>query len=82
MAQITEEQLEQILSTQEILNKIVAELGSIEVQKHSLLHEFAGTSDKMKSIKASLEEEYGPVNIDLSTGEYSEIEESKSLKTV
>ena len=82
MAQITEEQLEQILSTQEILNKIVAELGSIEVQKHSLLHEFAGTSDEMKSIKASLEEEYGPVNIDLSTGEYSEIEESKSLKTV
>lgn len=82
MAKITEEQLKEILSTQEALNKIIAELGSIEVQKHALLHEFAGESDEMKNIKALLEKEYGQINIDLSTGEYTEIEESKTLKTV
>lgn len=82
MTKITEEQLKEILSTQETLNKIIAELGSIEVQKHALLHEFAGTSDEMKNIKALLEKEYGPVNIDLNTGEYTEIEESETLKTV
>ena len=82
MAKITEEQLKQILNTQESLNKIIAELGSIEVQKHALLHEFAGVSEEMKDIKASLEEEYGQVNINLATGEYTEIEESKTLKTV
>ena len=82
MTKITKEQLEEILSTQETLNKIIAELGSIEVKKHVLLHEFAGTSDEMKNIKALLEKEYGPVNIDLNTGEYTEIEESKTLKTV
>ena len=82
MAKITEEQLKEILSTQEVLNKIIGELGSIEVQKHQLLHEFASTSDEMKDIKALLEKEYGQVNINLSTGEYTEIEESKTLKTV
>ena len=82
MTKITKEQLEEILSTQETLNKIIADLGSIEVQKHALLHEFAGVSDEMKNIKALLEKEYGPVNIDLNTGEYTEIEESETLKTV
>jgi hypothetical protein len=84
MAKITEKQLEQILNTQESLNKIITELGSIEVQKHALLHEFAGFSEEMKNIKASLEKEYGKVNIDLTTGECTEIEveESKTLKTV
>jgi 5'-3' exonuclease len=82
MTKITEEQLKEILSTQESLNKIVANLGAMEVEKHAQLHEFASINQEMIKIKADLEKEYGKVNIDLTTGECTEIEESKTLKTV
>ena len=55
MTKITEEQLKEILSTQESLNKIVANLGAMEVEKHAQLHEFASINQEMIKIKADLE---------------------------
>jgi hypothetical protein len=80
MAKITEEQLKRINEDQDNLIKLVNQIGLIETQKHGLLHEVAGVNRKVEEFKSELEEEYGPVNIDLKTGEYKTIEEDAKLE--
>ena len=71
---IKKEQLKKIIDQQEKLNSIITQIGYIESQKHSLLHELAGVNQDIEEFKKVLEEEYGPVNIDLKDGTYTEIE--------
>jgi hypothetical protein len=83
MSKITEEQLKRINEDQDNLIKLVNQIGLIETQKHSLLHEVAGVNRKVEEFKSELEKEYGPINIDLETGKYEVIskeEESKLTK--
>ncbi len=74
MAKIKEEQLKEIVDLQKELNTVVNQIGSLEANKHSLLHKLAGINEDTEKVKAKLEEEYGQVNIDLSTGEYEVIQ--------
>ena len=78
MAKITEKQLERINEDQDNLMKLVNQIGLIETQKHGLLHEVAGANKKVEEFKAELEKEYGPVNIDLKTGEYEIIQQDEA----
>ena len=83
MSKITEEKLKRINEDQDNLIKLVNQIGLIETQKHSLLHEVAGVNRKVEEFKSELEKEYGPINIDLETGKYEVIskeEESKLTK--
>tara|TARA_A100001391_G_scaffold90115_1_gene59526 strand:+ start:424 stop:660 length:237 start_codon:yes stop_codon:yes gene_type:complete len=77
MAKIKEEQLKQIVDLQKELNQIVNQIGSLEANKHSLLHKLAGVNEDTEKLKVELEKEYGQVNIDLSTGEYTIIEKEE-----
>jgi len=77
MAKIKEEQLKQIVELQKELNQIVNQIGSLEANKHSLLHKLAGVNEDIEKLKAELEKEYGQINIDLSTGEYTIIEKEE-----
>jgi len=77
MAKIKEEQLKQIVDLQKELNQIVNQIGSLEANKHSLLHKLAGVNEDIEKLKVELEKEYGQVNIDLSTGEYTIIEKEE-----
>ena len=72
---ITEKQLKQINESQEKLMGLVSQVGVLESQKHGLLHQIADANKEVEEFKAELEKEYGPVNIDLKTGEYSDIED-------
>tara|TARA_B110000495_G_C22410059_1_gene260834 strand:+ start:218 stop:469 length:252 start_codon:yes stop_codon:yes gene_type:complete len=72
---ITEKQLKQINESQEKLMSLVSQVGVLESQKHGLLHQIADANKEVEEFKAELEKEYGPVNIDLKTGEYSDIED-------
>ena len=74
---IKKEQLEKITEQQEKLNSIITKIGYIEAQKHGLLHELAGVNQDIEEFKKALEEEYGPVNIDLKDGTYTEIKEEQ-----
>ncbi len=47
----------------------------LEAKKHELLHTFAQVNAQIEDIKKDLESTYGNVNIDLQTGEYTEIKE-------
>tara|TARA_B100001094_G_scaffold58745_1_gene54205 strand:- start:1448 stop:1699 length:252 start_codon:yes stop_codon:yes gene_type:complete len=77
MKKIKEEQLDKIKKQQETLAGIISEVGYIETKKHSLLHDLASVNMEVESYKKELEKEYGSVNIDLETGEYTEIEKEE-----
>ena len=49
----------------------------LEAKKHELLHTFAQVNAQIEDIKKDLEATYGNVNIDLQTGEYTEIKEDE-----
>jgi predicted nucleic acid-binding Zn-ribbon protein len=74
MAKITKEQLDLVVSQQSELSKVLSDIGALEANKHSLLHKIADINKAIKETKAELEKEYGSVNIDLETGEYTVIE--------
>jgi len=80
MAKITEEQLKKVNEGQEKLMGLVNQIGVLESQKHGLLHQVADVNKEVEEFKAELEKEYGPVNIDLKTGEYEIIESEAKLE--
>jgi hypothetical protein len=71
--QITQEQLETIVKYQKDLGALLSNIGLLETQKHSLLHQVADVSRSSEEFKAELEKQYGAINIDLSDGSYTEI---------
>lgn len=72
--QITSQQLETIKKQQSELNEILVNIGVVESKKHSMLHALAETNRKVEEYKNLLEEEYGPININLEDGSYTIIE--------
>ena len=72
--QITKEQLEKVVSQQKDLTTILTNLGVLETQKHSLLHKIADLNKEVEGFKFELEQEYGPININLEDGSYTLIE--------
>ena len=80
MAKITEEQLNKVNEGQEKLMGLVNQIGVLESQKHGLLHQIADVNKEVEEFKTELEKEYGPVNIDLKTGEYEIIESEAKLE--
>ena len=74
--QITKEQLDKVVAQQKDLAAILTNLGILETQKHSLLHKVADLNKEIEELKLELEQEYGPVNINLEDGTYTEIEKT------
>ena len=76
-AKITEEQLKEVRETQGKVNQILNQIGFLEVQKSSAKVEFSKENEKAEEVKKKLEKEYGAINIDLSTGEYTIVEQKE-----
>jgi hypothetical protein len=74
---ITKKELENIVELTKSLDAVINSVGILEAQKHSQLHKIAGINEKIDIQKKELEEKYGSVNIDLKTGEYSEVEKEQ-----
>jgi len=79
VSKITDEQLSSVNETQNKLNDAVYRVGMLEMQKEAVKLGFEDLSKEMENIKKSLEEEYGAVNIDLKTGEYTVIEKEEEV---
>jgi hypothetical protein len=73
--QITKEQLEKITTQQKDLQALLTNIGLLESQKHGFLHQIAEVNKTIEDFKNELQEEYGPINISLEDGSYTEIEE-------
>ena len=77
VSKITDEQLEVITKHQKDLNKSLTNIGFLETQKHSLLHEYAGIVDDIEKYKKELEDVYGAININIEDGSYTVIEKKE-----
>ena len=72
MKKVTDEQLETLQSLVNAINEGQATIGGIEMQKHKLITEVDGLIKQLKQTQADLEEEYGNVTVNLTTGEITE----------
>ncbi|MCP4764612.1 MAG: hypothetical protein GY870_22750 [archaeon] len=72
---ISEKQLKTIQELTSKQNELVLGLGSHEVQKNSILEQFKVNDELIVKFKKELEDEFGQVQVDLKTGEISEIPE-------
>jgi len=75
MSKIKKEQLEKIQSQQSRLQAIFTDIGALEARKHEVLHAQAAISQEINITKKELEDEYGAINIDITDGSYTSIEE-------
>ena len=75
---ITEKELEEVREQQTKIAEIKQDLGTLEMQKHEILHVLADINKEVNDTKKSLEEKYGRVNINLNDGSYTDIEEVPS----
>jgi hypothetical protein len=74
--QITAVQLETIVNQQKDINALLTNIGILESQKHGFLHQLADVNKAVEDYKNLLQEEYGPININLEDGTYTVIEEN------
>lgn len=77
---LTKKELKKVNEGQRDLSTLVNTIGSLETQKHSLLHQVAEANKIVEDFKKELEENYGAVNIDLKTGECTPIETEEDVK--
>ena len=79
---ITQEELEKVQQNQQDLQKRLSNIGFLEVQKANDVSQIAMLEKEMGEIKKELQEKYGDVNINIQTGEYTDIpkEEVTELK--
>ena len=65
---ITEDQLKAVQGVVNNINRGQIEIGKIETQKHSILHQLNGLQEELGKIQAELEKEYGTVDINIQDG--------------
>ena len=75
---VTKAELEKIQQQQNKVNSILMELGYLDSRKHALLHELADANVIVDNTKKELQDKYGHINIDLTTGEWKRNEDDVS----
>ena len=80
--QITQEQLEKIQNQQKDLNTLLTNVGIVESQKHGFLHQLRDLNEAIELFKDELQQQYGPVNINIADGVYTEIKEEGSAEEI
>jgi hypothetical protein len=75
---ITEKQLEKLKGFVSAINQGQTQLGSIEIQKHQLLHQVAQVQSELQGFQKDLEDEYGKISINIQDGSYTEIVEDEA----
>jgi len=70
IGKVTADELKIIQDQQNKVNSILIEIGYQESKKHALLHDLADTNEIINSTKKELQDKYGHIDIDLTTGEW------------
>tara|TARA_R110002020_G_scaffold257180_3_gene470806 strand:+ start:485 stop:751 length:267 start_codon:yes stop_codon:yes gene_type:complete len=73
--ELTEDELKEVQAQQEKVNSILVEIGYIESRKHALLHDLADTNEVVNNTKKVLNDKYGSINVNMTTGEWTKEEE-------
>ena len=75
---ITDQELEILKEQEKQKNGLAHDLGALESRKHKLLHLLDDVIEHQEMTFESIEENYGKININLETGEYTEITEEET----
>ena len=75
MSKIEEQELKSLQDGINAINGLQMQIGGIESQKHELLHAITQASKDFKQLQKALEDKYGKVDVDISTGEIKEKDE-------
>ena len=70
---ISKNQLKGLQDTVNKQNQIQMQIGGLEGHKAGLITQLQGVVKELSDLQAGLEKEYGSVNIDLQTGEISDV---------
>ena len=65
---ITDEQLKKVQDTVNNLNRSQLEIGSMEINKHEMMHQIAGLRDSLTVLQSEFEKEYGTFDINIQNG--------------
>ncbi len=79
---ITKKELTEINEQQNAVRDVLIAVGALEAQKSSAVLQLRQLEQALEVGKRKIEEKYGPVNVDLKTGEYTVIEKEPTLETV
>jgi len=77
---ITDEQLQELQSLLNEINKNQLSIGQLETQKASIIEGVGQLQLKLREIQASLEEEYGKVSVNIQDGSISELPQDEADK--
>ena len=77
---VTTAELEKIQQQQNKVNSILMELGYLESKKHSHLHQLADANVVIDGTKKDLQDKYGHIDINLTTGEWKRNEDVSDKK--
>ena len=77
---ITEDQLKRVQGSVNNINRAQLEIGSLEVQKHEMMHNIAGLREELTKLQNEFEKEYGTFDINIQDGKinYKEDEQANS----
>ena len=65
---ITDEQLAKVQNTINGINRAQIELGSMEIQKHEMMHNIASLRDSLAVMQNEFQKEYGTFDINIQDG--------------
>ena len=77
---ITDEQLQELQSLLNEINKNQLSIGQLETQKAGIIEGVGQLQVKLREIQASLEEEYGKVSVNIQDGSISELPQDEADK--
>ena len=77
-SKITNEELNQVQSVINDVNRAQLEIGSFESKKHNLLHHVAQLQEKLGELQGDLQKTYGTVDINIQDGTINYKEDVKT----
>lgn len=77
---IAEQHLKTIVDQQKEMNTLLNNIGLLESQKHSYLHQIAEVNKKVEEFKLVLQKEYGDININIQDGTYTFISKLEKVE--
>ena len=77
-SKITNEELNQVQSVINDVNRAQLEIGNFESKKHNLLHHVAQLQEKLGELQGDLEKTYGTVDINIQDGTINYKEDVKT----
>jgi len=80
MKKIKDEQLKELQDLVGKINQGQIQIGQLETQKHTLLHQLSEIQQELQKFQETLEKEYGKVSINIQDGSYEAIKEDEPNK--